>query len=199
MHPSANVERNAYITAEVAKGERSLADIGAEFGVTFQCVQQIARRAGVIRGRRVPVPRYYECPCGDSLLISKGRVTSKTVHRMGTRHREWLFWQNVAVRSPNECWEWRGSRYPTGYGRVRPTQYAHRLAWGYTHGPIPAGLHVLHHCDNPPCCNPAHLWVGTPADNMRDRDLKGRGRNGPNAPGTFIGLAARRAARRRAP
>jgi HNH endonuclease len=53
-------------------------------------------------------------------------------------------------------------------------QYAHRLVWEYTYGPIPEGFQVLHHCDNPPCCNPEHLFLGTSLDNNRDRDAKGR-------------------------
>ena len=51
---------------------------------------------------------------------------------------------------------------------------AHRLAWEAANGPIPAGLLVLHHCDNPPCCNPAHLYVGTAKDNARDCKARGR-------------------------
>jgi hypothetical protein len=54
---------------------------------------------------------------------------------------------------------------------------AHRVAWTLANGPIPAGMHVLHTCDNPPCCNPGHLWLGTQADNMADMARKGRTSN----------------------
>lgn len=53
---------------------------------------------------------------------------------------------------------------------------AHRQTWVFTHGQIPHGLHVLHRCDNPPCCNPAHLFLGTNLDNIADRVRKGRSR-----------------------
>jgi hypothetical protein len=51
---------------------------------------------------------------------------------------------------------------------------AHRVAWELTYGPIPAGLYVCHHCDNPPCCNPAHLFLATNAGNAQDMSRKGR-------------------------
>jgi len=51
---------------------------------------------------------------------------------------------------------------------------AHRFAWGMEHGSIPEGLHILHRCDNPPCCNPPHLYLGTNADNVADRVSRGR-------------------------
>lgn len=85
------------------------------------------------------------------------------------------FWQRVDKAS--ECWEWTGARTPAGYGKIgwaKQDTYAHRIAWMLTHGAIPDGLHVLHRCDNPPCCKPAHLFLGTPADNAQDRDKKGR-------------------------
>jgi hypothetical protein len=59
---------------------------------------------------------------------------------------------------------------------------AHRLTWIVTHGPVPVGLSVCHRCDNPPCCNPAHLWTDTHAANMADRNAKGR-QGGGNGPG----------------
>lgn len=52
--------------------------------------------------------------------------------------------------------------------------YAHRRAWEQANGPIPEGMFICHHCDNPKCINPAHLFLGTCADNIKDRDAKGR-------------------------
>jgi HNH endonuclease len=75
------------------------------------------------------------------------------------------------------CWEWSGARDRYGYGKLRrDTVYwkAHRLAWTLEHGPIPDGMYVCHHCDNPPCVNPAHLFLGTSRDNQLDRVAKGR-------------------------
>lgn len=81
------------------------------------------------------------------------------------------------------CWTWSGARLPAGYGRmsartIRGSAYTHRIAWTVTHGTIPEGKLVLHHCDNPPCCNPAHLFLGTHADNARDMTSKKRGLGG---------------------
>lgn len=73
------------------------------------------------------------------------------------------------------CWEWTGGRTPDGYGRHRwlsKPDYSHRIMWLLEHGSIPSGMHVLHACDNPPCCRPEHLWLGTQSDNARDRNEK---------------------------
>ena len=71
------------------------------------------------------------------------------------------------------CWLWTGNREPTGYGRFSQEK-AHRASYRIHHGAIPAGLVVRHKCDNPPCVNPAHLELGTLADNNRDRHERGR-------------------------
>jgi len=77
----------------------------------------------------------------------------------------------------NGCWEWVGNKDKNGYGRLSVNckqKRTHRLAYELYVGKIPEGMLVCHHCDNPPCVNPKHLFVGTSKDNMHDRDRKGR-------------------------
>jgi hypothetical protein len=91
------------------------------------------------------------------------------------------FMANVPTADENACWEWTGRRHKAGYGVLdldgRP-QLATRVMWFLTHSEWPV-LNVCHACDNPPCVNPTHLWLGTDLDNARDRESKGRGRRGP--------------------
>lgn len=89
------------------------------------------------------------------------------------KNSEELFWRNVDKRGPDECWEWKRARNSSGYGRLGSTA-AHRVAWHLTNGQIPDGMYICHHCDNPPCCNPAHLFCGTQTDNMQDAKAKNR-------------------------
>jgi len=87
------------------------------------------------------------------------------------------FWSKVSKPAPEECWEWTASFLNDGYGQFwfkRKTCRAHRMSWELTHGPIPLGKQVLHHCDNPSCVNPQHLFLGTHEDNMEDKHSKGR-------------------------
>jgi predicted DNA-binding protein YlxM (UPF0122 family) len=89
------------------------------------------------------------------------------------------FWEKVDIKNDSECWEWKNGKYLNGYGGFNSNnkhEYAHRIAWELTYGAIPENMCVCHHCDNPSCCNPKHLFIGTMADNMHDRDRKGRGR-----------------------
>ncbi len=80
----------------------------------------------------------------------------------------------------NGCWNWTGWMSHLGYGRIGEggekgkLLFVHRASWMVFRGKIPNGLCVCHKCDNPPCVNPAHLFLGTQLDNMRDRDKKGR-------------------------
>ena len=89
------------------------------------------------------------------------------------------FWQKVDKSGgDNSCWEWKGSKHPKGYGcfnaRRGMTKIAHRIAYILTHGEIPSGKMVCHKCDNPSCCNPSHLFLGSASDNSSDMVIKGR-------------------------
>jgi hypothetical protein len=82
---------------------------------------------------------------------------------------------------PDACWPWRGNSDRAGYGIVilkRRKHFAHRVAWEQVNGAIPNGLCACHHCDNPPCCNPLHLFTDTIAGNMADKVRKGRQQRG---------------------
>lgn len=81
------------------------------------------------------------------------------------------FWK--FVRKDAKCWTWIGARRGPGYGGFRG-QFAHRVSYVLNVGKIRTGLCVCHTCDNRLCVNPAHLWVGTKGDNLRDMCAKGR-------------------------
>ena len=96
--------------------------------------------------------------------------------RKNTRESvEHWFWSRI-IKKDSGCWEWQGATV-CGYGVVRfqdDDWKAHRLSWLLHNGAIPEGVCVLHTCDNPPCCNPDHLWLGSKHDNTQDMMKKGR-------------------------
>lgn len=98
--------------------------------------------------------------------------------RMTNKLSPTLFARKCTVDPATGCWLWTSSLQTGGYGTVRiqgETWLTHRASWHVHRGPIPPGKHVLHACDVRPCCNPDHLFLGTPKDNHDDMLAKGRG------------------------
>jgi hypothetical protein len=119
-------------------------------------------------------PKPYKLPLVSGLypeargVLFEDKMTPKTPIEL-------RFWNKL--EHVGDCWEWTGFRSPQGYGSVAVNGKAartHRVAYMLTFGEIPAGMCVCHKCDNPPCCNPAHLFLGTHKDNRIDCIRKGR-------------------------
>lgn len=123
--------------------------------------------------------------CGADYLVERRHavdsrfcsVECKAAYQSDPERMAARFWDGVDKQPGDGCWEWTGHCNDGGYGRVtRQTEdrLAHRYAWELENGPIPDGMFVCHHCDNPPCVRPDHLFLGTHTDNMRDAQRKGR-------------------------
>ncbi|QDF20020.1 endonuclease [Corynebacterium phage Stiles] len=111
------------------------------------------------------------------------------------------FWAKVDIRQPDECWNWQAYLASTGYGQFGTggrIRYAHRVAFEIGTGRSPAGLVVRHTCDNRACVNPAHLLLGTHADNVRDKVARNRQLRGEQHGGAVLTDAAVIGMRRRA-
>jgi len=94
------------------------------------------------------------------------------------------FWGRVdRPAGRKNCWQWTGAKTAFGYGILMwhglPQQRTHRVSWELAYGPIPSGMFVLHHCDNPACVRPNHLFLGTQTDNQRDMRAKHRAAKPP--------------------
>lgn len=103
---------------------------------------------------------------------SKYLARQRPVQPVGDR-----FFSKVVKNPDNGCWEWTGAHGPAGHGQFvvdHKKVVASRFSWELHFGKIPDGMEVCHKCDNPPCVNPEHLFLGTQGDNMRDCSAKGR-------------------------
>ena len=131
-----------------------------------------------------------ECGCGGKTNVSKktnkrrGYIKGEPI-RYIRGHNQRMAYEPVLPRFLNmvevipfhECWEWVGKKHPSGYGRMKieaRERSSHRVSFELFNGRISEGMHICHHCDNPGCVNPKHLFEGTRDDNMEDMRVKGR-------------------------
>ncbi len=125
---------------------------------------------------------------GNARLCSLECQRASIYAARATRHQHFMenFWSHLDMSGgPDACWTWTGKTNAGGYGFVF-NLLMHRVAYELTNGPIPEGLDILHSCDNPPCCNPAHLRPGTQRDNTQDMVERDRYISGEAHPGAKL-------------
>lgn len=120
----------------------------------------------------------HKCPRCQREFFGQAGIGSHAT-KCGVTPEE-LFWAKVDKSGgPEACWPWTAALTSWRYGHFHCRKWgkdymSHRLAWEFTNGPIPAGMLIQHTCDNPPCCNVAHMRLGTNETNMQDMVVKGR-------------------------
>lgn len=117
-----------------------------------------------------------EFPSGILENTCKNRKCVNPDHYVLISSFEDRFWMHTDKKSNEECWDWKAEKDIKGYGIMNysKTTKAHRISWLIHYGDIPEGMLVCHHCDNPSCVNPNHLFLGTVKDNNLDKVSKGR-------------------------
>lgn len=187
------IERDRTLCRIFQEGKHTLEEMGQMFNLTRERVRQVLVRNGIsdrykwtIRnsGKLDRLKELYEQgetfeDIAKTLGVSVSVINAQPKTRASyNKRRIAQFWKQVAITADTaKCWNWQGLVYGY-YGRYgwrgKPSVYAHRVAFEIYHGRTPTKW-VLHHCDNGRCVNPHHLYEGTPQDNVRDRDSRGRG------------------------
>lgn len=178
-----NNERKSQMEA-MSKSGMTRTAIAKEFGISRERVRQIMgnfknteKRICAVCGDEFSpmstIAKWCSTKCYQLLKKYGGPKPEYSITRIPT------ITKHIAPPNDRGCWEWQGTVNPTtGYGSVvweDKRISIHRLVWRIVFGEIPSGVFVCHTCDQPACCNPYHLFIGTARDNARDRDLKGRG------------------------
>lgn len=177
---------------ELFQQGNSLQAVGDVYGITRERVRQILVRNNIFErnlwtfansSQAAYAQELYELGEPREVLEATFNTSAPVIYASfrsrvsKKRRRTNQFWRSVAITAdPERCWEWQGGVGPGGYGRVN---WAGRVigthVLSYTLCVGKPTKWVLHTCDNPQCCNPKHLYEGTPLDNARDRDQRGRG------------------------